>query len=218
MKKLIFALLISSLSFSQGSVGIGTTTPQETLDINGSLRIRNLDSTNPDNDGVNIPTVGVDANGTTVLKPSGNHIDSGTFLVTPLSISTGSGFINDQLMHAQTVTTVGPRTLITVCYHTGVTMSRTNGNSITDGAVRLYGSYCTVNGIEIIYSANNYTNNVSNGTILQGYFTTGGTGQIELPAGTYTLNIRAYVGGGSRNTRGDFGYGGSRLTITQQQM
>lgn len=40
MKKLILSLLFTIPTFSQ--VGIGTTTPTETLDVNGSLRVRDL--------------------------------------------------------------------------------------------------------------------------------------------------------------------------------
>ena len=57
MKYLILAvILIPNLIFAQ--VGVGTTSPQETLDVNGSLRISNI------NKSLATKVVGTDANGT----------------------------------------------------------------------------------------------------------------------------------------------------------
>lgn len=79
MKHIFLILFVSNLSFSQ--VGIGTTAPQETLHVNGSARIQNLDSSNPLSNGVDT-NVGVDINGTLILTnsikgkiaPNGNAI------------------------------------------------------------------------------------------------------------------------------------------------
>ena len=40
LKNLVFALLITNLSYSQ--VGINTTTPTKELDVNGNMRVRGL--------------------------------------------------------------------------------------------------------------------------------------------------------------------------------
>lgn len=69
---LLFIFLVPILAFSQ--VGINTTTPQATLDVNGSLRVTSIPSSNA------AKVIGTDANGTVSQVVIGDNLQlaSGT--------------------------------------------------------------------------------------------------------------------------------------------
>lgn len=60
MKKILLALLLLTTGLSFAQVGVNTTDPTTTLDVNGTLRIRNLASTGM---GASSGIIGVDAMG-----------------------------------------------------------------------------------------------------------------------------------------------------------
>lgn len=75
MKKILLLLLlfITTIVLGQnGKVGIGTTTPQETLHVAGdtsTIRIDGLNSINNDGNDGTVTNVSVDTNGTLILTP-----------------------------------------------------------------------------------------------------------------------------------------------------
>ena len=69
MKKTFFLLLLSGLVYAQNqNVGINTTQPTETLDINGNIRVRNVN--NQTTTSVTDKILVADANGVLKVKPS----------------------------------------------------------------------------------------------------------------------------------------------------
>lgn len=74
---LILILYCASGIYAQSNVGINTTSPTETLDINGNLRIRSL----PDGNNVIIyPKILSTDNGNTALLNGGSYTDGHVFL------------------------------------------------------------------------------------------------------------------------------------------
>lgn len=81
MKLSILALFITATASAQ--IGVGTTNPQETLHVNGTVRVESLGVTNTLNNGTST-TVSVDGDGTLILSnnvkiqgkiaPNGNAI------------------------------------------------------------------------------------------------------------------------------------------------
>ncbi|MBW2938118.1 hypothetical protein KXJ69_08365 [Aureisphaera sp. CAU 1614] len=96
---LLFIFFVPFLAFSQ--VGINTTTPQATLDVNGTLRVTNTTGTN------SAKVIGVDSNGTVTQVGVGSNLslDSGVLnasgsnkylvrLVPTVTLSSGHKFNN----------------------------------------------------------------------------------------------------------------------------
>ena len=102
--KYVFLLLFLVPTLFFGQVGIGTTNPEETLHVNGTLRITNTSGTN------SAKVVGVDSDGTVTQVGVGSNLslDSGTLnaegankylvkLITTTTLSSGHKFNNFNL-------------------------------------------------------------------------------------------------------------------------
>ncbi|MBV7441229.1 hypothetical protein KRX57_07335 [Weeksellaceae bacterium TAE3-ERU29] len=91
MKKILFlSCLFSSLAFAQKNVGINTESPTETLDINGSLRVRDINTESSTPTTIqNEKIVVADANGVLKVKPTAPATQAGYLSQTEGSFNTG---------------------------------------------------------------------------------------------------------------------------------
>ena len=200
MKYTFLTLLISSISFSQ--VGIGTTTPQETLHVNGTTRVQSLDNTNPLSNGVST-NVKADANGTLILenKTAANTllINDTNILPFPVGLETNNqGNLVTSVIYSTTITVDYPRL---VEFTSGISVNmyrRSNYSTITDGHARLVGCALLVNGNVRDEDREMYVNHDDSETIITGYLYLKNTTKMFLNAGVHTVDIRVFVLGGGR--------------------
>lgn len=216
---LTFLLLIFSVSiYSQ--VGIGTTTPQETLHVAGetsTIRIEGLDSTNNiNNNGVNVPTVGVDINGNLVIKEKSSilELEEPIFMPTIVSI-TSTNSLASQTVFTGSTTTTATNTNLNINTGIGLTLTRPWGAGISDGRPKIYGMRIAVNGVLVFRDAKTYTSHSSSGAIT-GYFTLGGVCDISVGPGVHSISIVVYLRSTGSSVKGNFGTSYKRLTIKKQ--
>ena len=186
---------------SSDNVGLSTNTPQEKLHISGNnstIRVDGLsDTNNAENVTGDFMPVYVDDNGTMVLQPSlvqtymaVNDVD---FLQgRNVSSSSGAGqrleIYNKQVVLTQ-------ESLVQINYQFSVSVSRFNGNALTDGASRLFRSRVRINNdpFALAYCTGTYTNNpdtnASNNIYASGFYYLSGSGYITLPAGTHNIYL-----------------------------
>lgn len=208
---LIIALISTNTS---AQVGIGTTTPQQDLHVAGAtstIRVEGLSSVNnANNNGIDNPVLKVNLNGDLILEPSVNAIqvdasDSDTFMATPVVLSDNLGEFSATVAYSVDIT-LTKQTLVEVTFWTACNLYNDDGtSSIDDGRVRLFGGFVTHvgTGSDIVYSANNYTNTISTGTVETGFFTIGGNGYIDLPAGDHTFELLVFAAGGENTNNGN---------------
>ena len=202
-------------------VGINTNNPQEELHIAGAgstVRIEGLNSTNNAfNNGTDNSVVLVDANGNLVLQDRVDDFpvdasDATTFFAAPIIVQNALGTVLSTVAHAETFT-LTRETLIEVSFWTAVSISRFGGTLPTDGKPRLYGGYVTDGTSDIVYNSSSWTNGImyndlytNTGDVTTGFFTIGGNGFITLPAGTHTIQLIIFAGGGSAVTDDGTGF------------
>lgn len=94
MKKIILALLLTSCVFGFSQVGIGTTNPLNTLDVNGDVRIRSVSTLAntpsyvlvPDENGV-VSKYTYPASGTSTATPTSSVLKESSLLDTDIVIN-----------------------------------------------------------------------------------------------------------------------------------
>ena len=204
--------LCSQINFAQ--VGIGTTTPLQKLHIAGNsstVRIDGLSSVNnANNNGIDNPVIKVNSNGDLILEPAVNAIkidasDADTFMSAPVVLSDNLGEFSSSVAYSVDIT-LTKQTLVEVTFWTACDLYNDDGTtSIDDGRVRLFGGFVTHvgTGTDIVYSANSYTNTINSGTVETGYFTIGGNGYIDLPAGNHTFELLVFAAGGENTNNGN---------------
>lgn len=213
MRKLLLALLVCSTSFAQ--IGIGTTTPQETLDVNGSTRVRNLDTTNPNNNGV-ASNVKVDLNGTLILEDNSAAntviVDDSNILSTPVILQTNSaGDTIQSVVHTSTFTTAYPR-LVFIKSTISLSLEKDSSGPITNGQARISGSSLSINGNVTDRDRATYSNHDDSERVMTGYMYLKNDTHIFLPAGTHSIEIEVFIAGGGE-TRAEFG--GNNVDVLQ---
>ncbi|PHR90055.1 MAG: hypothetical protein COA80_16565 [Leeuwenhoekiella sp.] len=186
---------------STGNVGISNTAPKEKLHISGNNSTIRIDGLNTTNNATNVASdpmpVYVDDNGTMVLRPSLVQtympINAVDFLPTTIATSnTGAGVSGTLYSRTLTLT---QESLVHITYQFSVSITRSNGNALTDGASRLFRSGVLVNSdpVHYAFSTGTYTNNpdsnASNSIYAAGNYYLSGEGYVQLPAGTHTLTL-----------------------------
>ena len=200
MKKLLL-LLLSVTTFAQ--VGINTTNPQEQLHVSGSptatIRVDGLSTTNPLNNGVST-NVSVDANGTLILD---NKTQSNTFIVdntdilpNVIGVETFTGALTNQQIHTSTFTLTKPSLVYIRNTVSANFFRRSNGQTISDGSLRLIGSEMRLNGLVKDRDRESYTNADNNA--ITGFLYLKNDTYIYLPSGTHTITINVFVLGSNR--------------------
>ena len=207
MKKLtLLAIFISGISFAQ--VGIGTTSPEETLDVNGTTRIESLGVGNVLNNGIS-SAVGVDSNGTLILidKSESNTIlvNSTNILPFPIGLETNNSGDNvSSIIYTTTITVLYPRLVEIICGTSATVYNNSFYNVITDGQNRLIGSKLIVDGVIRDEDREMYVNHDDDETVVTGYLYLKNSTKMFLAAGVHTIEISAFVLGGGR-TYAEFG-------------
>ncbi len=199
---------------AHAQVGIGTTNPQQDLHIAGNsstIRIEGLNSTNNvNNNGIDNPVIKVNPDGDLILEPAVNAMtidasDADTFMATPVVLSDNIGELTSAVAYTANIT-LTKQTLVEITFWTACDLYNGDGtNTIEDGRVRLYGGVVTHvgTGTDVVYSANNYTNTTSIGTVTTGFFTIGGNGYINLPPGNHSFELLVFASGGENTNNGN---------------
>lgn len=172
--------------FTNAQVGINTTTPSRTLDVNGSLRVRTQtdQSSNSVYDNVLIS----DANGNVdyVKKNVLNQQMVQLFNLTSLPAvnAGGSGSPSPVSISNQSVTLSKPA-FVMINYSVPITLSA----APSDGRLKVLRTHLNVNGTNVMRSTNTYTNSTSTGTNITGIFYNTGSYIALLGAGTHSIEI-----------------------------
>ena len=191
---------------STGNVGISNTAPQEKLHISGNTSTIRVDGLNRANNASNVQNdpmpVYVDDNGTMILRPSlvqtympVNRVDFLTGNNNTVTSGFNTGASVDRLLLTETIT-LTQTSLVQVIYFYSVSITRRNGDAITDGAPRLFRGWVTINNTaeHLAYDTGTYTNGHdpdpnSQSNYAAGYYYLNGTSYVELPAGTHTFRL-----------------------------
>ncbi|HET8884857.1 MAG TPA: hypothetical protein VFM70_00740 [Salinimicrobium sp.] len=193
---------------TSNNVGIKTASPQQSLHVaggNSTIRVEGLNHDNNNlNNAVDPSPVYVNAEGDLALQPplvqtymAVNELD---FLdATTMSSWSGNG---DTDVIYTTQITLTQESLVHINYQFSVSISRYNGDALTDGASRLFRSGVLINGgsFHLGYDTGTYTNNPDSdggGTFASGFYYLSGNGYAQLPAGTHTISLDVMGFGGS---------------------
>ncbi|UOU99806.1 hypothetical protein MUU74_07605 [Chryseobacterium daecheongense] len=184
MRNFIFIFFVSV--FCNAQVGINTTTPSRTVDVNGALRVRTQtdQSSNSSYDNVLIS----DANGNVdyIKKNVLNQQMVQLFNLSTLpSVNAGgSGAVTPVSISNQSITLAKPA-FVMITYSVPVTLSA----AASDGRMKILRTHLNVNGTNVVRSSNTYTNSTSTGTNLTGIFYNTGSYITLLGAGTHSIEI-----------------------------
>lgn len=184
MRNFIFIFFISV--FCNGQVGINTTAPSRTVDVNGALRVRTQtdQSSNSSYDNVLIS----DANGNVdyIKKNVLNQQMVQLFNLSTLpSVNAGgSGAVTPVSISNQSITLTKPA-FVMITYSVPITLSA----AASDGRMKILRTHLNVNGNNVVRSSNTYTNSTATGTNLTGIFYNTGSYITLLGAGTHSIEI-----------------------------
>lgn len=214
-KKLLTAITVPlclSLYAQSNSVGISTSTPTETLDINGTERIRELPldgasnviytkpdgtkSINKDQSFKALKTLVADSNGVigsvnwipaqpSVIIGGADGLDAVTSTST---ISAVNGELTTTPVLATKTFTLSKKSMVTFSYNISTSdIVKANGDALFDGTSKRIGAKLILNSKDIINSGIPFTN--SGQKYVFGVFYLNGNRSIVLNEGTYTVNL-----------------------------
>ncbi|MBO9690732.1 hypothetical protein [Chryseobacterium sp.] len=183
--KIFYFISLFSLSI-QAQVGINTTTPSRTLDVNGTLRVRTQTDQSSNTSYNNVLISDSNGNVDYVKKNTLNQQMVELFNITTLpSINAGgSGTAVPVSISNQSITLTKPAFVI-ISYSVPVTLSA----PAADGRMKILRTHLNVNGNNVVRSSNTYTNSTSTGTNLTGIFYNTGSYIVLLGAGTHSIEI-----------------------------
>ncbi|MDP9962251.1 hypothetical protein [Chryseobacterium lathyri] len=218
-KKLLTAFAVSScisLYAQSNSVGVSTPTPTETLDINGTERIRELPvdgtsnviytkpdgtrSINKDQSFKALKTLVADANGVlgsvNWMPAQPSQVISGAdgldAVTTTRTISAVNGVLATTPVLATKTFTLLKKSMVTFSYNISVSdIVKANGDDLFDGISKKVGAKLILNSKDIIDSGIPFTN--SGQKYAFGLFYLNGNRSIILNEGTYTVNLVGYL-------------------------
>jgi hypothetical protein len=201
-----------------GQVGVDRINPEKPLHIggtNGTMRIDGLNTTNsPNNVAADPVPVYVNNDGDLVTHPplvqSFMPLNLRDF-TNEVTLTSSDGAEKDVDLNTSTIT-LTQRSLVHYSYQFSLTVTRANGNAITDGASRLFRGWFTVNDDNTNhygYNTGAYTNNPDVGNVsgiyASGFYYLSGNGYVELAAGTHSLKLTARGFGGTFDFQMKFG-------------
>ncbi|MCZ4317391.1 hypothetical protein O4H26_00130 [Aequorivita viscosa] len=206
------------VSGTNNRIGINTNDPQTEFHLAGTaatVRIDELNSTNNSNNVSADPApVYVNNEGDLTLQPpliqTFMPVNNLNFLGNGVAISSNSGSGVTRSLLNSTIN-LTQESLVHVNYQFSVQITMPDGTTpVVDGASRLYRSYVTVNGSsnQIAIATGTYTNNPTSsggGTYASGYYYLSGSGYIQLPAGSHSINLSVLGFGGNFGYRMVFG-------------
>lgn len=184
MRKIIIISLFSVCLHAQ--VGINTTSPSRTIDVNGTLRVRTQtdQSSNVSYDNVLIS----DANGN-VDYVKKNHLNQQMVqlfnLTTLPSVNAGgTGTPTPVSISNQSITLTKPA-FVVINFSVPVTLA----SAPSDGRLKILRTHLNVDGTNVVRSTNTYTNNTASGTNITGIFYNTGSYITLLGAGTHSIEV-----------------------------
>lgn len=195
-------------------IGIASATPLEaSLHIQGAsskVRIESLDSSHPNNNGLDKTVLYVDSNGQFKLEPTPNitqlpqfEFESG-YLSTPIRFSNATLGEESRVIYT-TTQQLFEDALLEVVYQNSISINDITANGIRDGLPRKYGVRIKVNGRVVGQTAKMYTCSASSGRIASGFMYLNGKGYVPLTGSTtgttYTIEVEAFVDGGGNDTQ-----------------
>ena len=209
MKNITLLFFLTNITlFAQ--VGIGTTSPKQTLHVAGSnstIRIDGLNSTdNTNNDGYSDAAVYVNANGDLILKPATptailNLL--GAAIVNPAVILSGSNVTQTIKSGNFTNTKDG---FVGLSFSLSVTdITDTSGKPLSDGRPRILALLIYIDGNLVARASQAYTCSNISGTIANGYLVLNGHHYADLTKGNHTYSVDAKIYGGTHSFKATFG-------------
>ncbi|PQA89899.1 hypothetical protein B0A69_21690 [Chryseobacterium shigense] len=184
MKAIYFIFIAGSLMNAQ--VGINTSAPSRTLDLNGNLRVRTQTDQSANTGYSNVLIADDNGNVDYVKKNVLNQQMVQLFNLNTLpSVSAGgSGTVTPVSISNQSITLTNPA-FVMISYSVPITLSA----AATDGRMKLLRTHLNVDGTNVVRSSNTYTNSTTTGTNLTGIFYNAGSYITLLSAGTHTIEI-----------------------------
>ncbi|SHM65259.1 hypothetical protein [Chryseobacterium polytrichastri] len=185
MKAFYFTLVINS--FINAQVGINTTTPSRTLDLNGTLRVRTQTDQSANTSFNNVLIADTNGNVDYVKKNLLNQQMVQLFNLTTLPSVNAGGNGNAAIaisISNQSITLTKPA-FVMISYSVPVTLSA----GASDGRMKILRTHLNVNGINMVRSSNSYTNSTATGTNLTGIFYNTGSYITLLAAGTHSIEV-----------------------------
>lgn len=185
MKNFCFILMLSS--FMNAQVGVNTTTPSRTLDVNGSLRVRTQTDESANSSYNNVLISDANGNVDYVKKSLLNQqmVSLFNLNVLPSVNAGGNGAAAIPVSISNQSITLTKPAFVMISYSVPVTLSI----AATDGRMKILRTHLNVNGTNVIRSSNTYTNSTATGTNLTGIFYNTGSYTTLLGAGTHSIEV-----------------------------
>lgn len=197
MMKKIYNILILLSIIVNAQVGIKTTTPTRTLDVNGTSRLRTLTdkSTDKNYDQVLV----TDLNGNIDYIPKSNLTQQYVplFNLTSLPTANNNSSSVSTTISTQSITLV-KKALVIINFSVPITLT----NIATDGRARILRTHLVVDGTTTVRSSNSYSNKALLGTNLYGIFYNTGSFTIELAAGQHSIALEGMCFNNAACTQG----------------
>ncbi|MCT2563902.1 hypothetical protein [Chryseobacterium herbae] len=186
MKTIYFTLLFGALTFIKGQVGINTTAPSRTLDLNGTLRVRTQTDQSANTGYTNVLIADNNGNVDYVKKNTLNQqmVQLFNLTILPSVNAGGSGTVVPVSISNQSITLTKPA-FILITYSVPITLAA----GASDGRMKLLRTHLSVNGTNVVRSSNAYTNSIATGTNLTGIFYNTGSYITLLAAGTHSIEV-----------------------------
>lgn len=183
MKKL-YTLSIFLGIIINAQVGIKTSTPTRTLDVNGTTRMRVISDKSADKNYTRVLTTDTNGNVDYVPKSSLNQQYVPLFSLTSLPAISNSSNTLAATISTQSIT-LAKTALVMINFSVPISLSA----AATDGRARILRTHLLVDGTTISRASNIYSNATSTGTNLTGYFYNSGSFSVELAAGTHSISL-----------------------------
>jgi len=204
---ILFILCLFTLPVLNAQVGIGTTSPQETLHIAGSnatVRVEGLNSANNDKNqgGSAMYNVVVDRDGNLMLGDQSGEISSESHISTPVIVqTTANSGLNSAELYKENFT-ITQRALVVITYYVALDFGSYDGlTKIDDGRAKVAHNYFyfgngTTADTSKSYGMTSVVYTNINCDTATGYIYNSRSMTIALDPGTYSVHLQGAVFGG----------------------
>lgn len=196
MKKICNILILLTIIVN-AQVGIKTTTPTRTLDVNGTSRLRTLTDKSTDKNYDQVLTTDPNGNVDYIPKTDLHQQYVPLFNLTSLPTAINNSSSVATKISTQSIT-LAKKALVIINFSVPINLI----SVATDGRARILRTHLVVDGTETIRSSNSYSNRALLGTNLYGIFYNTGSYTIELAAGTHSIALEAMCFNNAACTQG----------------